>query len=401
MPGRNLSDWVESYLEFTENTESPRSYHEWSAISCISSALQRKSFIRRGLETIYPNNYIILVGPSGRARKGLPITIARSFAESLGISLLAESNTQQSIIIQLKRSTVPYKCNATGLMTFSSAVSALVEELAVLTGFQNGELLACLTNWYDARDKWDYRTKNMGEDEVLGVCFNILAATAPDWLPHILTREAIGGGFTSRCIFIYEADKKRTISDPDKVPINEGLRESLLRDLERIATFNGEFQRTVGAKKLYEHWYETEDKKARRGELPVTDPIFASYSSRRATHILKLSMAYSAARRNSFLIEEEDLSAAIKLLTTAEKNMGHVFTGIGKARYGEESAIVEEFIKTKGRTTKSAVLRAFSRDLDEGGLGVVISTLAGAGKIRAFREPKEDGPTESYYEWLG
>jgi len=33
------------------------------------------------------------------------------------------------------------------------------------------------------------------------MCFNLIGGTAPDWIPHIFTRENIGGGLTSRIMY--------------------------------------------------------------------------------------------------------------------------------------------------------------------------------------------------------
>ena len=68
-------DWISAYLKYTEETESPVSYHTWTAVSMIAGALQRKCYMQWGLETIYPNMYIVLVGSAGRSRKSLAINI--------------------------------------------------------------------------------------------------------------------------------------------------------------------------------------------------------------------------------------------------------------------------------------------------------------------------------------
>ena len=66
---RESKDWINTYLAYTDNTEPPHLYKEWVAVSVIASALQRKVFLEWGPMTFYPNMYIILCGPSGKARK--------------------------------------------------------------------------------------------------------------------------------------------------------------------------------------------------------------------------------------------------------------------------------------------------------------------------------------------
>ena len=43
----------------------PPLYREWTAVSCIAAALQRKCWIEAGRHINYPSLYIILVGPPG------------------------------------------------------------------------------------------------------------------------------------------------------------------------------------------------------------------------------------------------------------------------------------------------------------------------------------------------
>ena len=67
---RQLVDWIDAYLKFTEKSEPPKMFHLWCAISVIASVLERKCRLEWGTITFYPNMYIVLVAPSGKARKG-------------------------------------------------------------------------------------------------------------------------------------------------------------------------------------------------------------------------------------------------------------------------------------------------------------------------------------------
>ena len=389
-PKRRLNDWLESYIEFTENTETPLSYHTWAGISCLAGALQRKVYFTRGHETIYPNQFIVLVGPSGRVRKAQAITIGRSILEALSISLIGEDNSQEAVILDIKSAITQYKDEASGNIVMQCAVSCFIEELAVFLGYQNATFLAYLTNWYDSRDKWTRRTKHQGTDEVIGMCFNLLAATAPDWLPHILPREAIGGGFTSRCIFVAEADKKRTISNPNLYPVDEKLREDLLHDLEVINTLTGSCTFDAEGQATYEAWYEGEDEKIRAGKPPLLDPAFSGYVARRATHMIKLCMALSVSYDNSLLITKDIFNRARLVLEITERKMERVFSGVGKAKYAEETEIIIDYLKRRGKATKSDILRAFYRNVDTMGLEAIIRVLSDMRIITIVRETDKE-----------
>ena len=99
---RKLPDILTAYLEYVDNTEPPLLFHIWTIISCLSGTLQRRVYIRVGHETILPHQYIILVAPSGAARKGTAINIGRSFVEDIGLHLTGEDPTPESIIRKLR-----------------------------------------------------------------------------------------------------------------------------------------------------------------------------------------------------------------------------------------------------------------------------------------------------------
>ena len=80
MPPRKLSmNWISSYAAALDPiTEAPSAYVIWSAISVISAVLKKKVWVRRGTYKVYPNQYIVLVGPPG-VGKGTAIHPAHSF----------------------------------------------------------------------------------------------------------------------------------------------------------------------------------------------------------------------------------------------------------------------------------------------------------------------------------
>src|SRR3546814_13571156 len=55
------------YMAMVEDTESPRLFHLWSAITGAAAALGRRCFFQLGPITVYPNHCTLLVGtPANR-----------------------------------------------------------------------------------------------------------------------------------------------------------------------------------------------------------------------------------------------------------------------------------------------------------------------------------------------
>jgi hypothetical protein len=275
----------------------------------------------------------------------------------------------------------------TGKIMTQAAVTCFSEEMAVFCGYQNIGLLAHLTNWYDSRDKWERRTKNQGIDEVNGVCFNFLTATDPSWLPGILPKEAIGGGFTSRVIFVVEDRKLRTIANPDEFPANEHLRAKLLSDLEVMMTLTGNMRFNKEAQEIHDRWYIREDELVAASKHPISDPYLRGYLARRETHLRKLCMCLSAARDNNLTIVAEDINRATDMLEEIEPKMHEVFKGMGTTKYAAETQFVLDLVRNRGSITKAEILNKYPRTIDSVVYDAVIEDLAARKMIKVVLAP--------------
>ncbi len=68
MAKRKFKNWLKAYIEYTENSEAPYLFQFWAGIFSIAAALERNVWAQWD-RILYPNFYIVLVGPSG-VRKG-------------------------------------------------------------------------------------------------------------------------------------------------------------------------------------------------------------------------------------------------------------------------------------------------------------------------------------------
>lgn len=404
MSDRELEDWLEAYLEYTDSSEPPQSYHTWCGLTVIAGALQRKVYLQQGLErTIYPNLYVILVGPSGRTRKGVALGIAKDFLSKVGtVSIAPEASSgRESLVLAMKRAVTTYTDATDGKVKNHCSLTAFSEELSVFLGQGDIKLLANLTDWYDSKDIWTYETIGRGIDKVQGVCFNMAGGTAPEWIQSMLPREAIGGGYTARVIFIVEDWKKKISPDHVMTPREMELADMLERDINRINLLTGAFNFTTPAKQKYIDWYINEDKRMRMGNyMPVTDHRFASYCERRTTHVRKVMMLCCASRTDSMQIEEQDFDRALSLLLDAEKQMGRTFGGLGESRNSDATERILNFIKNVKITTRKSLLQKFHHDIDAQRLAEIEPTLTQLGyvKIKTLKEGANVG--EKVYEWV-
>lgn len=339
----------------------------------------------------------MLIGESGKCRKGTAMRIGRGLFDDLGLPLVSESITRQALIESMQDATNNYTDPVSKKIIFHSSLMCMSEELSVFLGQKDVAFLADLTDWYDSRDDWKYKTRARGEEHIQGVCFNLLGATAPDWLQSILPMEAVGGGFTSRVFFVVEEDKSKIVPFYQMDKDDYDLRDALLHDLKKISLLAGQFQYSPEATEWYKSWYLKTEKDARKGIRPITDPRLSGYCDRRATHIRKLSMSFSVSRGDSLIIEKEDFERALSVMEAAELKMHKTFGGLGKSQFAEATETILDYLMIRKQVKRSDLLKLFYRDIDPQSLQVAEQILTQMKVVSIIRH--EDG--DLTYKYIG
>lgn len=373
---REHYDWLTGYLDWTDNTEPDQLYRIWTAVYTMSSALQRRVWIEWGPYNIYPNFYIVLVGPSGRARKSTAMSGARILLGDLGISLAAAKTTNEKLISELSEATET-ETMPNGVAYTHSSLSIYASELVVFLGYNNPEFLAILADWWDSPDFWDYKTKGSGEYEVENLWISVLGAITPELVRSSLPVDTVGGGLSSRMIFVYADDVEKHVALPIYGIKERSLQKTLVTDLSFMQSYYGPMEIDESFKKLWVPWYEETMRNP-----PIKDPHFQGYLSRRPVHLLKLTMIMAISKKsdtNQKLITAEHLKRAIELLEATEARMEQTFAGYGTASDSEVSSMVLTYIARKVTTTQAEVYTTFMYYL-EGGMPKLIQML------RAFRD---------------
>lgn len=355
MAQRNVPDWIEGYLAYTEDSEPPKLFKEWCAVSVIAAALQRKCRLEWGTTVFYPNLYIVLTAPAGKARKGTAMAPARKFIDRIGIPLAAEAVTREALIRTLKESESVVSTE-NGIIVHSS-LTVFSPELTVFLGYNNTQLMSDLTDWFDCSEKWVYRTKTAGTDDISGVFINLLGATTPDLIRSTLPLDAIGGGLTSRMIFVFEEKKGKIVPFPFVSEETRKLETKLYYDIECINMLQGQFKFTKEFLSRWGDWYT-----AQEGKNPFGvnyNKAFDGYIERRPTQVLKLSMVMNASRTDEMVLDEPDLARAIDLLERTEKKMPRAFGGIGMSQNAQLTYAISELIaRSPNGVTISDIMRA-------------------------------------------
>jgi len=366
---RRLADWIDGFMEYTNNSEPPFLYRMWTAIGAVAAALQRKCRLEWGPLTFYPNMYIVLVGPSG-CGKGTAMEPAEDFLDIIGVKTSAQSTTREALIRSLKEAT-HIQTTKDGKTIAHASLTVFSKELTVFLGWNNPQLIGDLTDWYDCGNKWQHRTKTQGTDDITGVWVNLIGATTPELIQTALPMDAIGGGLTSRIIFVYEDTIQKSVPVPFLSEREAQIGEELAIDLGSINTLSGRF--TIKKDVIEDRWIEWYAKHAKK--KLSTDARFDGYAMRRRVHILKLCMILSASRSSEMVIEVEDFDRAVSILSKTEKNMPKTFSGVGKSPSADVTDRVMAHIATAGETTFAEIVAMFYRDADEWMLEKIVRTI--------------------------
>ncbi len=271
-----------------------------------------------------------------------------------------------------------------------SSVQVFAKELVILLGQKDMKKIGHLTDWFDSPSYWKNSTKTAGKNDIHGMCVNILGATAPDWIPIMLPPEAMGGGFTSRVIFVVEQHKSKIIPEPIYNDAHRKMKDALINDLMIIAAANfcGPFTFTREAQERYNQFYIEQEKAIKEDIYPIRDKTFSGYVNRRALHLRKLSIAFAASRGNVMegKIEIEDFERSLAVLQNAERKMPRLFGGVGRSNNGVAVHAVMSFMINRGDSSRAEILQQFSHDIDSQSITIVEETLQYMGFMKVAME---------------
>lgn len=399
---RNLSDWLKGYLEYTEDTESPLIFHKWVGISMIAAAMRKKTWLSLGRLKIYPNMYVVLVAEPGVARKSQAISYGIDIMNEVNnIVLSADEITKEALLQDLESSAMDDQLEDGSVLRHSS-LSIISREFESFLGQKkdNTKMLVLLTDLFDCQEiPRKYRTKHSGSNTIPSVYLNILAATTPDSLASSLPSSAIGGGLTSRILFIWASGRQKKIAIPSYNEHLKGLRKDLIRDLSIISLITGRFWFSDECMENWIAWYNRYD------ELDpkriCTDPAFRGWYSRKPLFLQKLAMIFTAAKTSKKIIEWDAFELAIEFLEEVEQFMGRTFVAVGRSEVTADVAIVMNIIKQYEIIEEKTLLRMVWRDIDYKKFDNVIETIVRSGQAKRHYKHPQTGANGAYYEWVG
>lgn len=346
MTRRLKNSWIEAYVDYASHTEAPKLMHFWAGVWAIAGVLRKKVWIDQIAFRWSPSFYIIFVAPPGIVSKSTTAGMADQFLRNIpGIKFGPDVVTWPALVSAFAESCESFEYQ--GEYWPMSPLNLIASELGNLIDPNDKGMINLLIDLWDGRKTLDKRTKMSGNDSVEGPWINLLGCTTPHWIADNMPSATVGGGFTSRCVFVYAEQKERFIAYPKfNFPKDTvAIQADLAHDLEWIsANFCGEFQLTPEAVSWGEAWYKNHWEEAVQ---KVEDDRMDGYMARKQTHLHKLAMVLSAARADDMRVTLDDLLLADNMLQRTEQDLSKVFARIGKTEASIQADRFLAFIRKR------------------------------------------------------
>jgi hypothetical protein len=352
IPERRLKDWLSSFAQYAKFGEAPDNTLFWTGVSTVAGALRRRVWIDMGYFKWVPNFYVILVAKPGIISKSTTANIGMNLLRAVpGIKWGPEVVTWPALVQGMAEANESFVDPATGEFITQCAVTICSDEFGNLLNPQDREMVDIFVGLWDGKEgSFEKKTKSSGNDTIVNPWINIIACTTPAWISGNFPEYMIGGGFTSRCVFVFAETKRQLVAYPkrlmDQHGGNEALKDDLIHDLEAISLLAGEMKLTEEAFKWGEQWYAQHWKDKHEH---LDQDQFGGYLARKQTHIHKLAMILSASRGNTLTITPEILEESAALVTGLEPDMNRVFSKIGQNEVTRLSGKLLELVAAAGK----------------------------------------------------
>lgn len=354
---RQYDDWLKGFVDYASYGEAPRHMYFWAGVSAVAGALRRKVWIDQAYFKWVPNFYIILVAPPGIVSKSTTAGVAMDLLRQVpGIKFGPDVVTWPALVQAFSESTEAFQYGDTWCPM--SAMTIESSEFGNLLNPQDKEMVDLLVSLWDGKQgTFEKRTKMSGNDSIENPWINIIACTTPSWIAGNFPEYMIGGGFTSRCLFVYAERKAKYVAYPGLVvpPEHEATKQRLIADLEHISlSLAGPYTLDQEAVVWGEKWYEDHYKNRPSG---LDDERFGGYIARKQTHIHKLAMILAAAKRDELILTKDDLAIANIMVSELEEDMPMVFSKIGRSDASFHSERLLTFIRKRGKVAYAEAYR--------------------------------------------
>lgn len=375
MTQRKLKNWLNSFVEWTApRSEATENMIIWTGLYTIAAVLRRRVWIPddyMGSYSIYPNIYVMFVADAGDVRKTTTMNYAIDLLDGLDLTQSPTSLSKEALLQKL-------------IEAPDASIYITSEEFSDIIHKSGNTMYEFLTSIYDGKRKYDASTVSRGAELVERPCANMIAASTPIWVSNNMPEDVIGGGFSSRVIFVYEYEPRQRVLFYRKKVNFDAIRkigQDLKADLEHILTLEGPFKIEEDAEDYLEDWFQTQPKETNRH--------LKGYKARKHIHILKAAMIYSVCYKDELVITKHDIEMAQGFVEALEKNLPRTFERMGKNEYVVDMDAIVEYVNQHKKVSRTDLLNRFRGVATPIRLDELVSGLLESKRINAEYNSEE------------
>lgn len=275
-------DFISEYIAYAlACTDAPVSFHLIIVFLLLSAVVGRKIVVRFSHGNVYPNLWIILLGPSSISRKTTAINIGKRVLPP-NLHYLAEESSPEGLISSLD-------LNGIGVL-IRDEIGGFLQNLTrqYMKGFKE-----FLNNLFDCPDKYQ-RTLRNKEYNIENACVSILGATTKSRLLRNMNEDDLLSGFFARFIYILPSLENRkwkpVAHKKEEINVKESMLKFKLQELQEFFSKQKEpiiLELDEDALKRYNDWLkEWEDRLMKEENVDAMSSIY----SRLSTYAVKFAI---------------------------------------------------------------------------------------------------------------
>ena len=352
----------------------------------VGTFLGRTYSIEHGHFNLQPNLYVMLIGAPG-ARKSTAIKIAKTIIRGAGYnSISADRSSKEKFLLDLAGEDIAGDSkqieadlldkNLWGdVDTSIHEMYIACDEFNDFIGTGNVEFISMLGSLWDYNGVYTNRIKTGKSVSINDPTISILGGNTPTNFIRAFPPEILGQGFFSRLLLIHGESTGRKITFPKKPSI--AATNQLIASLQRLKlTSCGVAKLSKDAEQLLDTIYQS--------DKGLEDVRFESYSQRRFSHLVKLSLVTSACDYSN-TIEARHVVEANTILTHTEKFMPAAMGEFGKSKNSDITHKVMQVLSASyDPMPVSALWVHVHKDLEKiNELGDILRNLVTANRIVA------------------
>ena len=298
------------YRYLCGKSEVPDIYHFWATVSLIAAVVEDRVYYQKFKhEKLYPNLFVMLVGPSGLGKGTAIGHLMRLVEKSVHINKYRGRLTAAHLIDYLGKPTI----DAWGQqMLASPKLWLIMDELQNDIIGSNKKMVEdfvyLMTELYTASNyKIQAGTRGSGQVNIEAPILNWFCGTNEDDLREILSKKMMNTGFTARTCFVFgEYDFGKRIPRIQYPDDYEEIFQHLQCRLWMMQRTTGRFLMTTAAEAESDKWYE-------KRPSPVEELLYSAWK-RQHDSLLKFAMILCLADGGPLVIKYRHIVQAQKMV---------------------------------------------------------------------------------------